>query len=115
MDSNFYEHVKSKQSLLKECDELRQALFSLDASEKLGLFIRHQPFDEDNGMTWVEDSISGRELMITKKRIIDGALLNTTETNWYFTKQNQSTTSKVGVVCGICCAIHCGIHCGWHN
>lgn len=114
VDSHFYERVKSKQKILENCDELQQALFSLGVSEKLGLFIRHQPFDE-NGMAWVEDSMSGRELMITKKKVAEGALLNTTETNWYFTTQNHNTTSQVGVVCGICCAIHCGIHCGWHN
>ena len=57
VSSHFYERVKSKQNLLEDCDELHQALFSLGVSEKLGLFIRHQPFDE-NGMAWVEDSMN---------------------------------------------------------
>lgn len=113
--SHFYKDVKSKQALLKNCGELQDALISLGVSEKLGIFIRHQQFDEANGSAWVEDSTGDRELMITKKPVDKNFASTTTETNWYFVKQNQQTSSQVGVVCGICCVIHCGVHCGWHN
>jgi len=109
------EGVSLGQSTLAGCDELRQAVFSLDVADKLGFFIRHQSFDALDDSAWIEDMSQKRQLTIRKRKKSDSGFLNSTETNWYFTRSPEGQTVGAGVLCGICCMIHCGIHCGWHG
>lgn len=115
-NSDFFDDVESKQILLNNLDEVRDTITRLGVSEKLGIFLMHQSFDDHANMGWVEDSTNTRSLVITKKPIAEIITSEATETNWFFKKKETGLSDMtIGVMCGICCAIHCGIHCGWHG